>query len=356
MFAGELWLNDGLGEHFDERYLAWIEHSIVHGFASLYKSSAAEYSGTDDFGLGYVIHQREDDWLIDVYDAAHGGNGASRLVAKYMHLPDLERDLIARAEIDHLPTTSFGDLVIKRWFVFEYIRPRWRNQRFRRVRAQPRTGRGPVPSASTGNWNGSTSRMPSAEPHLRRDKHPIPAGMEEARHYLERELALDMCGVECDSCRLNDASIHPPHVARFPSVRSHLDVALTMWSLMPQTGVTRHREQQTEIRNLAGTNTVGFPLRVEAEEFVGHHVHSFTRVIHPIMHRFTEPPATADRYVRVRTYNLGRHDSCRVFPQAVLRFLSALMEAVNCEEEDRAHRPIHLITPWIRISTALSVV
>ena len=23
------------------------------------------------------------------------------------------------------------------------------------------------------------------------------------------------------------------------------------------------------------------------------------------------------------------------------------MEAANCEEEDRAHRPIHLITPWI---------
>ena len=268
VFAGELWLNDGLGEHFDERYLAWIEHSIVHGFASLYKSSAAEYSGTDDFGLGYVIHQREDDWLIDVYDAAHGGNGASRMVATYMHLPDLERDLIARAEIDHLPTTSFGDLVESNvGLCLEHIL------------SEVAVRNSEVPDVYEHNlgqdvdlfrqraqevWNHlNITNARQAELHLRRRwADPIPAGMEEARHYLERELALDMCGVECDSCRLNDASIHPPHVARFLSVRSHLDVALAHAVFDAADGsYMRHREQQTEIRNLAGTNVAGFPPR-----------------------------------------------------------------------------------------------
>ena len=282
--ATELWIAGGLYDAFDQRYLEWTKQSIVHGLSGLLKQCAASYSGLDSVGMGYVVHQAEGAWHIDVYDAAHGGNGSSRMVATYMHLTDLERDVAARAQIEHLPTRSFADYVEANYSLCpEHVMSEIATQGADVPHSLHQDIGDDVEAFRTraeAIWEElDIADARDAELHLRRRWADVePGNFDEAvRLMLERELALDVCGVECDACRLSDESIHPTHIARFLTVRSHLDVALSSAVFDLEGGsYLRQQADSAEIQDLAGTAVAGVPqLEIPEIPFIGHHVYGF---------------------------------------------------------------------------------
>lgn len=240
--------------NYENMMAEWYRFTLINTLGLALSESIAEFAGVAGDSVSYSFNDGEDCW-IDVFDDDAEGNGSTQLANKYFHLPIEVRELAEHFGDRNLPSSSCVDIFERKLQMCpEHILhsisisgtkplgiPSWMD-----------TESDEIENRYHSNWKRVTaSSTREASLHNRR-RFSISAVGDRA-DFLNLQLALSLCDVDCPACRGDDFSnLLPPHLLKFGTCRAVLDDVLGDWT--DNEGYKRHFADYQDLVNHSGDN------------------------------------------------------------------------------------------------------